>query len=112
METFRDYPALGYGTYKYAGTPNTVGGTTLEALLAAAGLSAIPADVSGFDLYIVSAASAVYFENDGTAASVDSLPIDAPGPAMRFRNAKYPMNNGHYKFFSAGAVDFRIALWG
>ena len=104
-EQFLEASQLGFGTYKYSGTPNNI---TLRAVLVAAGLATVPEDVSGFDLYIVSGTS--YFENDGTAASADSMPLDGPGPALRVRNAKHALDK--FTFFAAAAVEFRIALWG
>jgi hypothetical protein len=107
MKATLEAPMLGAGTIKYTGTPNAVGGTTLKTLLG----GTIPEDVSAFDLYIVSAAAAVYYENDGSAADADAMPLDAPGFALRVRNAKHPIDNDKFKFFCSGAVDFRFQLW-
>jgi hypothetical protein len=104
-EQYLEASQLGFGTYKYSDTPNNV---TLRSLLATAGLTTVPDDVSGFDLYVVSGTA--YYENDGTDASADSWPLDGPGPAARARTAKHAFDK--YKFFSSGACEFRIQLWG
>ncbi len=100
-------PPVGAGTIRYTGTPNTAGGMTLRALLG----GTIASDVRGFDLYIVSAADIVYFENDGTDAGTDTTPLDGPGRALCVRNASQAIHNDLFKLFCAAAVDFRFTLW-
>ena len=107
MKAVLEAPYLGAGTIKYAGTPNAVGGVTFTTLIG----GTLPEDVSGFDLYIVSAAAAVYFENDGTAADADAMPLDAPGFALRSRNQRTQLEQNFFKFYCNGAVDFRFQLW-
>ena len=108
-EQFIEASQLGFGTYQYSGTPNTLGGLTLREILVLAGATP-DADVSGFDLYFVSAAAPVYFNNDGTDADATMMPFDTPGPGLRARTAKHLLDR--LKIYSTGTVDLRIMLWG
>jgi hypothetical protein len=106
MKAVLEAPMLGCGTFKYANTPNAAGGVTLKTLIG----GTIPDDATGCDLYVVSAASPVYYENDGTDADANQMPLETPGFALRIRNAP-SQTWDNFKFFCAGAVDFRFQFW-
>jgi len=98
----------GYGTYRYAATPNNI---TFSEMLIAAGLaSGVPDGCDGFDLYVVSSAAQLYMENDGTAADANTFPIDLG--VSKFRRVRLSMTGDKFRFFSAGAQVIVIALWG
>jgi len=102
-EQFLEASYLGFGTKKYSGTPNDV---TLKTLCG----GAIDGDVSGFDIYVISAAATLYFENDGSTADADTMPVEVPGLMARGRNQKSAFDR--FRFFSTGACEIRIMLWG
>lgn len=94
---------LGFGTVKYTGFLSDV------SLLDMVG-GTVNSDVSGFDIYVVSAGDQMYYENDGTEADADSMLLDTPGLVLRGRNQKSAFER--FRFFCAGVVDIRVTLWG
>lgn len=97
---------VGFGTTKLSGGAGLADTT----LLAALGLTAFPDGCKGVDIYVAGATTgAVYYENDGSAADANAMPLDL-GVTLRIRNALALMNVLH--LFATGVYDLRVALWG
>jgi hypothetical protein len=103
MFTILEAAAVGFGTTRLTAGGALAGGS----LLAALGLSAFPAGVTGCDILVMS--GTLYVENDGTIAdaTVDQL---GAGERYRIRNGLALMQK--LRIATAGAYDLRVVLWG
>lgn len=100
--------SMGFGTVKL-----TAGGgiadSSLAALIATAlGVSALDQRITGCNLRIV-AATTFFWENDGTAADANTMPMSAGDELLVPKNSWEVLHNIH--ILTTGNTDLRVMLW-
>lgn len=99
----------GFGTYKItAGAGGIADTSLLSLLLTALGTSTLDTKITGCNLRVV-AATTFFWENDGTAASADTLSLGVGDELIVPKNCRETLMEIH--IFTTGVTDLRVMLW-
>ena len=100
--------AKGFGTVKLSGAGPLADSSLAALLIAALSVTELDARITGCNLRIV-AATTFYWENDGTAADANAMPLSVGDELIVPKNSREALHQ--IRILATGAYDFRVMLW-